>query len=72
LGEYVQALLLNKTRSFLTILGVIIGVCAVIAMGAIGEGAKAQVVAQLSSEQAVGGLAHLNSTEVTMIAPIPA
>lgn len=55
-----------------SLLGVIIGVCADIAMGAIGEGAKAQVVAQLSSEQAVVGLAHLNSTEVTMIAPIPA
>ncbi|MBI2378767.1 MAG: ABC transporter permease [Deltaproteobacteria bacterium] len=39
----VRALLLNKLRSFLTVLGVIIGVGAVIAMVAIGEGAKAMV-----------------------------
>jgi putative ABC transport system permease protein len=40
-----RALLRNKLRSFLTTLGVIIGVAAVIAMVAIGEGAKAQVQA---------------------------
>ncbi len=39
----VRALLRNKLRSFLTTLGIIIGVAAVIAMVAIGEGAKAQV-----------------------------
>lgn len=39
----VRALLRNKLRSFLTTLGIIIGVFAVIAMVAIGEGAKAQV-----------------------------
>src|SRR3954470_24685672 len=39
----VRALLRNKTRSFLTALGIIIGVGAVIAMVSIGEGAKAQV-----------------------------
>jgi len=39
----VYALSRNKLRSFLTTLGVIIGVSAVIAMVAIGEGAKAQV-----------------------------
>ncbi len=38
-----RALLRNKMRSFLTMLGVIIGVGAVIAMVAIGEGAKAKV-----------------------------
>jgi putative ABC transport system permease protein len=38
-----RALLRNKLRSFLTMLGIIIGVSAVIAMVAIGEGAKAQV-----------------------------
>jgi putative ABC transport system permease protein len=37
------ALLRNKLRSFLTALGIIIGVGAVIAMVAIGEGAKSQV-----------------------------
>ena len=39
----VRALLRNKLRSFLTTLGVIIEVSAVIAMVAIGEGAKARV-----------------------------
>ena len=40
-----RALTLHKLRSFLTVLGVIIGVGAVIAMVAIGEGAKAQIEA---------------------------
>jgi putative ABC transport system permease protein len=39
----IRALMRNKMRSFLTTLGIIIGVSAVIAMVAIGEGAKAQV-----------------------------
>jgi len=39
----IRALLRNKMRSFLTVLGVIIGVGAVIAMVSIGEGAKARV-----------------------------
>ena len=39
----VRALARNKLRSFLTTLGIIIGVFAVIAMVAIGEGAKARV-----------------------------
>ena len=38
-----RALLRNKTRSFLTMLGVIIGVASVISMVAVGEGAKARV-----------------------------
>jgi putative ABC transport system permease protein len=38
-----RALLTNKVRSFLTILGIIIGVAAVIAMVAIGNGAKARI-----------------------------
>jgi putative ABC transport system permease protein len=38
-----RALVRNKTRSFLTMLGIIIGVAAVIAMVAIGEGAKVRV-----------------------------
>ena len=44
-----RALLRNKMRSFLTVLGIIIGVGAVIAMVAIGEGAKAQVEASFAS-----------------------
>jgi putative ABC transport system permease protein len=38
-----RALLRNKGRSFLTVLGIVIGVAAVIAMIAIGEGAQVQV-----------------------------
>src|SRR5206468_11850765 len=38
-----RALMRNKMRSFLTTLGIIIGVAAVIAMVAIGEGAKSNV-----------------------------
>ncbi|MEJ7728850.1 MAG: ABC transporter permease [Polyangiaceae bacterium] len=45
----VRALLRNKMRSFLTTLGVVIGVGAVIAMVAIGEGAKASVSAQFAA-----------------------
>ena len=44
-----RALLRNKMRSFLTALGIIIGVGAVIAMVSIGEGAKAQVEASFAS-----------------------
>ena len=42
------ALMRNKTRSFLTALGVIIGVASVISMVAVGEGAKARVAAVFS------------------------
>ena len=45
----VRALLRNKTRAFLTTLGIIIGVGAVIAMVAIGEGAKQRVEEAFSS-----------------------
>jgi putative ABC transport system permease protein len=45
----VRGLLANKLRSFLTMLGVIIGVGSVIAMVAIGEGAKLQVTRQIAS-----------------------
>ena len=45
----IRALLRNKLRSFLTTLGVIIGVSAVIAMVAIGEGAKARVADAFAS-----------------------
>ncbi|MGZ5020815.1 MAG: ABC transporter permease [Chthoniobacterales bacterium] len=44
-----RALTRNKMRSFLTILGIIIGVGAVIAMVGIGNGAKAQVESQIAS-----------------------
>ncbi len=44
-----RALARNKLRAFLTMLGIIIGVGAVIAMVAIGEGAKATIRAQISA-----------------------
>jgi putative ABC transport system permease protein len=44
-----RAILRNKLRSFLTALGIVIGVGAVIAMVAIGEGAKARVEAAFSA-----------------------
>jgi putative ABC transport system permease protein len=44
-----RALLRNKTRSALTALGIIIGVAAVIAVMAIGEGAKHQIEAQFAA-----------------------
>ena len=45
----VRALMRNKLRSFLTTLGIIIGVFAVIAMVAVGEGAKARVQESFAS-----------------------
>jgi putative ABC transport system permease protein len=45
----VRALLRHKLRSFLTMLGVIIGVASVISMVAVGEGAKARVEAAFAS-----------------------
>ena len=44
-----DALRLHKLRSALTMLGIIIGVAAVIAMVAVGGGAREQVVAQIRS-----------------------
>ncbi|MCW3462028.1 ABC transporter permease [Chitinophaga nivalis] len=44
-----RALQRNKLRAFLTMLGIIIGVAAVIAMVAIGEGSKQSIQSQLSS-----------------------
>jgi putative ABC transport system permease protein len=44
-----RALARNKLRAFLTMLGIIVGVGAVIAMVAIGEGAKATIQAQIAS-----------------------
>ena len=45
----IRALLRNKMRSILTMLGIIIGVGAVIAMVGIGNGAKARVEAQIAT-----------------------
>lgn len=45
----VRALLRNKLRAFLTMLGIIIGVGSVIAMLAIGEGSKMKIRSEMSS-----------------------
>jgi putative ABC transport system permease protein len=45
----IRALVRNKLRAFLTMLGIIIGVASVIAMLAIGEGSKANIRSQMSS-----------------------
>ena len=42
-----EAIRANKLRSFLTALGIIIGIAAVITMVALGEGAQRQVQARL-------------------------
>src|SRR5512138_1597542 len=44
-----RALLRNKMRSSLTMLGIIIGIAAVIAMVSIGQGASAQIQSQISN-----------------------
>src|SRR5690606_23992196 len=44
-----KAILLNKVRTLLTMLGIIIGVGSVIAMLAIGEGSKESIKTQISS-----------------------
>src|ERR1700722_14880180 len=48
-GIAAQALLRNKLRSFLTMLGIVIGVFAVIAMVAVGQGAQTVVQSAFSS-----------------------
>lgn len=55
------ALLRNKTRSALTTLGVVIGVAAVIAMVAVGEGARRRV------EQMFEGM----GTNLLIVVPAP-
>jgi putative ABC transport system permease protein len=47
--ESLQSLYANKLRSALTILGVVIGVAAVIAMLSIGQGAQASITSQIES-----------------------
>jgi putative ABC transport system permease protein len=44
-----QAIRRNKMRSFLTMLGIIIGVGAVIAMIAIGQGSKQSIQSQITA-----------------------
>lgn len=48
-NQAISAMLANKMRSFLSILGILIGVAAVIAMLAIGQGAQESIKAQLAT-----------------------
>jgi putative ABC transport system permease protein len=45
----IRALIRNKLRAFLTMLGIVIGVASVIAMLAIGEGSKVNITKEMSS-----------------------
>lgn len=47
--EALESLTVNKLRSFLTVLGIVIGVAAVIAMLAIGRGAQVSIDSQINS-----------------------
>jgi macrolide transport system ATP-binding/permease protein len=49
LRQAAGAMVMHKTRSFLSILGILIGVAAVIAMLAVGQGAKESIEEQLAS-----------------------
>src|SRR5215218_6668966 len=49
LGIALRSLRANKMRSFLTMLGIIIGVASVITMVAVGAGAQTQVAQQIRS-----------------------
>ena len=49
LSETFMSLTANKGRSFLTILGIVVGITSVIVMVAIGQGTKASVTSSISS-----------------------
>jgi putative ABC transport system permease protein len=49
LKEAIASLAANKTRSFLTVLGIVIGVGAVIGVLSIGQGAEASIIGQIES-----------------------
>ena len=45
----IKSLLANKARSFLTMLGIVIGVCAVIMIMAVGAGAQSLILEQVKT-----------------------
>ncbi len=49
-----QNIMANKGRSFLTMLGIIIGIASVIAIVSIGEGTKNQMNSEINEELAAG------------------
>ncbi|WP_442896047.1 ABC transporter permease [Alicyclobacillus fastidiosus] len=50
-GSAMSSLLANKLRSFLTMLGILIGVASIISIVAVGNGGKRAIVSALSSDQ---------------------
>jgi len=58
LQSAIASILSNKLRSFLTMLGIIIGVAAVVAMTSLGEGTTEEIVGQIGS---------LGSNQITVI-----
>lgn len=48
-SETIQALLINKTRTMLTILGIVIGISSVIVMIAVGQGTQTSVMERIQS-----------------------
>ncbi len=72
----IDGILTNKLRSFLTVLGIIIGIASVIALLSLGEGAQAQVAESISSlgsnvinvipgSSFISAAANLNSNQLT-------
>lgn len=77
ISETLTSLLANKMRSFLTVLGIVVGIGSVIAMLALGEGASASITDKISSNGANlltissqnsgwGGAARDTSASLTM------
>ena len=60
----IRALLVNKLRSLLTMLGITIGIAAVLAMVAIGDGAKEIILEDLEK---ISGISEL--TDITDFSP---
>lgn len=60
----IRALLTNKLRSLLTMLGITIGIAAVLAMVAIGDGAKTIILEDLEK---ISGISEL--TDITDFSP---
>ena len=67
-----RALRINKMRSFLTMLGIIIGIAAVIAMVAIGSGASKMISEQIASIGSNLLLVLPGSTPAAVFASVPA
>ena len=63
----VQSILKNRTRAMLTMLGIIIGVAAVIVMVAVGSGARSRIHEQINNLGTHGRWAFAEPTEVYTI-----